>query len=88
MSSSLRPSIRSAAFCMTPGSVEMPTVNLEGTSTRMFCFDSAFLRSTLIDIGVRSRNSTDWMTGQMNAAPPWMHFALLDVPSALFPTLP
>jgi len=54
ISGSFSPSRRSAAFCMMPDSVEMPTVKREGTSTRMFCLDSAFLRSTMIEMGVRS----------------------------------
>ena len=37
-----------------PGSVDMPTVKIEGTSIRIFCLDSAFLRSTLMEMGVRS----------------------------------
>ena len=57
ISFSLRPSRRSAAFCITPSSTEMPTVKREGTSMRMFCRESAFFRSTCIDIGVRSRNA-------------------------------
>ena len=52
-----RPSRRSAAFCMTPGSVEMPTVKRLGTLMRMFWRESAFSRSTEMDRGVRSRNS-------------------------------
>ena len=40
---------------ITPGSVEMPTVNMEGTSIRMFWRESALLRSTDMDMGVRSR---------------------------------
>ena len=35
------PSRRSAAFSITPGSVAMPTVKVEGVLTRMFCFESA-----------------------------------------------
>ena len=49
------PSRRSAAFCMIAESVEMPTVKMQGTSMRMFCLESALLRSTLMDRGVRSR---------------------------------
>ena len=51
---SLRPRSLSAAFCITPGSVEIPTVNLDGTSILMFCLERAFFRSTFMDIGVRS----------------------------------
>ena len=72
----LSPRSLSAAFCITPGSVEMPTVKLEGTSTRMFCFDSALRRSTLMEIGVRSMYWYDWIIGTMNAAPPCMQRAL------------
>ena len=36
MSAMRSPRSLSAAFCMMPGSVEMPTVKREGTSTRMF----------------------------------------------------
>ena len=53
----LQPSRRSAAFCMTPGSVETPTVKRLGTLMRMFWRDKAFSRSTEMDMGVRSRNS-------------------------------
>lgn len=87
-STSFRPSSRSAAFCMVPGSVEMPTVNRAGTSMRMFWRDRAFFRSTLMDMGVRSMYSYAWTMGLMNAAPPWMHLALRAVPSLLVPTLP
>ena len=54
---SFRPSRRSAAFCITPGSVDTPTVNRLGTLMRMFWRDRAFSRSTEMDMGVRSRNS-------------------------------
>ena len=50
------PSKRSAAFSIIPGSVEMPTVNVDGTSMRMFCRDSASRNGMSIVIGVRSRN--------------------------------
>ena len=73
---------------MVPDSVEMPTVNRAGTSIRMFWRDRALFRSTLMDIGVRSRYSYDWNTGQMKAAPPWMQRADLAVPSLFCPTLP
>ena len=56
----LSPKRRSAAFCIIPGSVEIPTVKRDGTSTRIFCFDSALRKSTLIEIGVRSRYWNDW----------------------------
>ena len=48
-------SSRSAAFSITPGSVEMPTVKVEGVLTRMFCSDSAPSSLMSIVIGVRSR---------------------------------
>ena len=37
------------------GLVEMPTVNVLGTFTRMFCFESAPIRSMSIGRGSRSR---------------------------------
>ena len=37
-----------------PGSVEIPTVKREGTSIRIFCLESAFFKSTLMEMGVRS----------------------------------
>ena len=85
---SLRPSSRSAAFCMTPFSVLMPTVKVLGTLMRMFWRLRAFCRSTLMLMGVRSRYSAAWMMGQTKAAPPWMHLELRLVPSLLLPTLP
>ena len=53
MSRALRPSRRSAAFIITPGSVETPTVNVEGTLMRMFWNESAFCSGIEIVIGVR-----------------------------------
>ena len=88
ISVSFMPSSRSAAFCITPGSTDTPTVKRDGTSIRMFCLDSAFFKSTGMEIGVKSRYSYAWMTGMINAAPPWMHFALREVPSLLEPILP
>ena len=46
---------RSAAFSITVGSVEMPTVKMDGTSMRMFCRERALFKSTEMDSGVRSR---------------------------------
>jgi len=40
---------------MMSGSVEMPIVNVDGTFTRMFFFDSAAARSISIVIGSRFR---------------------------------
>ena len=51
------PALLAAAFCMIVGSVEIPTVKREGTSIRMFWRDRALRRSTLMEIGVRSRYS-------------------------------
>ena len=47
------PRRRSAAFSMTPGSVLMPTVNVDGVLTRMFCFESAPRSWMSMGIGVR-----------------------------------
>ncbi len=66
----LRPSSRSAAFSITPGSVLMPTVKVEGVLTRMFCCESAPRSWMSIGIGVRLRKAKSWMTGHTNAAPP------------------
>ena len=52
---SSRPSSRSAALFMMFGSVETPIVNVEGTLTRMFFFDSALLSSMSIVSGSRVR---------------------------------
>ena len=41
------------AFIITPGSVETPTVNVEGTLMRMFWNESAFCSGIEIVIGVR-----------------------------------
>ena len=60
---------RSAAFCIMAGSVEMPTVKIEGTSMRMFCFERAFFKSTEMDRGVRSIKAYFWKKGHTNAAP-------------------
>ena len=65
------PSRRSAAFSITPDSVEIPTVNVDGQLTRMFCFDSAPVRLMSIVIGSRSRNWCACRMGRMKAAPPW-----------------
>ena len=51
----LRPSKRSAAAAMLSSSVETPTVNRQGTSTRIFCLESALVRLASIEIGVRLR---------------------------------
>jgi len=51
----VRPRRRSAAFSITPGSVEMPTVKVEGVLTRMFCFESAPSSLMSIGRGVRLR---------------------------------
>ena len=71
MRSICMPSTRSAAFSITPGSVEMPTVNVEGQLTRMFCLESAPVRLMSIVIGSRSRNWCACSIGMMKAAPPW-----------------
>lgn len=47
----------SAALVILSGSVEIPTVNRQGTSTRMFCLESALVRLHSIEIGLRSRNA-------------------------------
>jgi hypothetical protein len=41
---------------MVLGSVEIPTVKREGTSTLMFCLLNALVRLISIEIGVKSRN--------------------------------
>jgi hypothetical protein len=51
----VRPRRRSAAFSITPGSVEIPTVKVEGVFTRMFCFESAPSRRMSIGSGVSER---------------------------------
>ena len=88
MSLSCKPKSLSAAFCIMAGSVEMPTVKIEGTSIRMFCFDSALFKSTEMERGVKSRKVYDCIKGHINAAPPWIHFALRYVPSLLGEILP
>ncbi len=50
------PRRRSAAFSMIPGWVEMPTVKVEGTLMRMFCWERAPWRSISMVMGTRSRN--------------------------------
>ena len=67
---------------MTAGSVLMPTVNVLGTCTRMFCNDKAPCSGMLMVIGVRLRNEQSWISGQTRAPPPWMHLAVMS------PTLP
>ena len=52
---SFSPSRRSAALFMMSGAVEMPMVNVDGTFTRMFFFESALVRSISIVIGSRLR---------------------------------
>ena len=47
--------LRCAAFCMMSSWILMPMVKVLGTLIRMFCWDSAFLRSMLMVIGVRGR---------------------------------
>ena len=61
---------RSAAFCMIEGSVAMPTVKMLGTSIRIFCLESALLRSTAIESGVKSINVYFWKKGHTKDAPP------------------
>ncbi len=73
---SCKPKSLSAAFCITAGSVEIPTVKIEGTSIRIFCLDSALFKSTEMESGVRSRKVYDCTNGITSAAPPWIHFAL------------
>ncbi len=80
------PSRRSAAFCITPGSVETPTVNVDGVLTRMFCRESALSSLMSMGMGVRSRNAWSWSTGHTKVAPPWMH--LDDWAGPLPPILP
>jgi len=53
MSPRSRFSRRSAAFCITPGSVLMPTVKVLGTLMRMFCSDRARWRGMPMVMGVR-----------------------------------
>ena len=53
IASARRPRSRSAAFTITAGSVETPTVKVDGTLMRMFWNESAFCRGMLIVIGVR-----------------------------------
>ena len=57
MSTGFRPNRRSAALAMILGSVETPMVKVLGTWMRMFCWDSAFLRSILIVIGFSERKA-------------------------------
>ena len=57
ISARLSPSIRSAAFCITPGSVETPTVNVAGVLTRMFCWDRAPWSLISMGMGVRSKKA-------------------------------
>ena len=83
MLSVVRPRSLSAALVITSGSVEIPMVKRQGTSTRMFCLESAFVRLHSMEMGLRSRNAKFWKTGQMKAAPPWIHLA-----EALRPVLP
>jgi hypothetical protein len=52
-SSCARLSNRSAALFMIASSVLTPTVNVEGTFTRMFCSDNAFVSGMGIVSGVR-----------------------------------
>ena len=66
-----RPSKRSAAFSITPCSVDMPTVKVEGVLTRMFCLERAPVREMSIGMGVRSSHWKSCRTGQTKAAPPW-----------------
>ena len=47
------PSNRSAAFSITPGSVLMPTVKVDGVLTRMFCCESAPRSAMSMASGVR-----------------------------------
>ena len=56
-SARLRPRRRSAAFCITPGSVETPTVNVAGVFTLMFCCERAPCSLISMGIGVRSRKA-------------------------------
>ena len=79
---------RSAAFCIMPGSVEIPTVKMLGTSIRMFCLESALFKSTEMARGVKSMKVYFWKNGQTNAAPPCTHFAERYVPSGLAEILP
>ena len=53
IASERRPRRRSAALTMTAGSVETPTVKVEGTLMRMFWKESAPCSGMLIVIGVR-----------------------------------
>ena len=55
ISVSFSPLSLSAAFSMMVGSVEMPTVKMEGTSIRIFWRESALFKSTAMEMGVRSR---------------------------------
>jgi hypothetical protein len=50
-------SSRSAALFMIAGLVLMPTVNVLGTLTRMFCMESAPWSGIAIVIGVSRRNA-------------------------------
>ena len=67
---SCKPKSLSAAFCIMAGSVETPTVKMEGTSIRIFCFESALFRSMEMERGVKSRKVYDCINGQIKAAPP------------------
>jgi hypothetical protein len=62
--------------------VLMPTVNVDGTSMRMFCCDSAFLSGMPMVIGVRLRKACCWITGQTMAPPPCRHLADWPRPTA------
>ena len=75
LSSIVNPSIRSAAFCITSGSVLIATVIVVGTSTRMFWADNAPVSLHSICIGFMDRNSYPWIIGHTKAAPPWYSFA-------------
>jgi hypothetical protein len=88
MASCDKPKSRSAALFIMLGSVEIPTVKRDGTSTLMFCLLKALLRLISIEIGVKSRKAYEWMIGHINAAPPWIHFAERDSRSAPLPILP
>ena len=53
---------------MNTGSVEIPTVNVAGTLTRMLFRDRAPDRGMSITMGSRGRNAKSWSRGMMNFA--------------------
>ena len=67
----LRLSRRSAALFMSTGSVDTPTVKVDGTLTRMLFRLSAPVSGISITMGSSDRNAQSWMSGHTSAPPPW-----------------